>query len=106
VVRVTRRRRTFDALPAEELFGDALRDDLLEVGDALGLDDLALGLGLLPLQHPRHPLRLLLGPQLLLDGCTPDKKKEHENEKRTKNEEKIRKHERLGQTTKNTGRVP
>ena len=62
----------FDPLPFEQLRADALRHDPLEVGDALGLDALALGLLLFLLQHEFHLLRLLLAPQLLLDGVGHD----------------------------------
>src|SRR5262245_30525214 len=48
--------RRLDALPLQELLGDPLRDDALEVGDALRFDPLALGLLALLLEHELHPL--------------------------------------------------
>src|SRR6185312_2008115 len=69
-LRVGTRRQLFrrlDALPLEQLLADPRRDDALEVGDALCLDALALGLLLLLLQHELHLLGFLLAPQLFLN---------------------------------------
>src|SRR4029077_4450706 len=56
-----------DALPLEELLADPLRDDLLEIGDALRLYTLALGFLLLLGQHVLHLHRFLLGALLGFD---------------------------------------
>src|SRR5438552_810267 len=57
-----------DRLPLQELRADALGDDRLEVRDALSLDALAIRLLPLTVEHEAHPLRLLFGLELLLDG--------------------------------------
>src|SRR5262249_15789291 len=61
-----------DPLPLEQLRADALRDDPLEVRDALRLDPLALGFLLLLREDELHLLRFLLAPQLLLNGVRND----------------------------------
>jgi hypothetical protein len=60
--------RGLDALPLEEARGDALRDDLLEVGNPSRFDSLSLGLLLLLLEHELHLLALLLALHLDLHG--------------------------------------
>src|SRR4029450_3842953 len=53
--------RGLDAFPLEQLLADALRDDALEVGNALRLDGLARGLLGLAVQTEVHPVAPLGG---------------------------------------------
>src|SRR5258708_34783760 len=53
--------RGLDSLPFQELRADALRDDLLEVANALGFNALALGFLRFLLQAEVHGQRFLLG---------------------------------------------
>src|SRR5207249_10955648 len=55
-------------LPDQQRLADTLGDDLLEVGDPLGLN--ALTVGFLPflLQHVDHALRFLIGLLLSFDS--------------------------------------
>src|SRR5262245_22944384 len=59
--------RRLDAFPLEELFADALRDDVLEILNTRGLDPFAFGFLLLALKHKLHALRFLLRLLLRFD---------------------------------------
>ena len=58
----------FDSLPPQQLIGQSLGDDPLEVLDALGFDAFALRLLAFFIQDEAHLLGLLVRGQLGVDG--------------------------------------
>src|SRR2546427_12366234 len=76
-----RARRQFlgglDAFPFEQLGTDARRHDLLEVGNALRFDALALGFLLFLLKDKAHAQRVLLGLLLGLDRSLQHRRQLH-----------------------------